>query len=188
MIIVGITGASGVIYAVKLLEVLNKVGKETGLIVSEIGEKILKYELGLSVNDLKEKSDYYFEYKDLTAPINSGSFLFESMVIIPCTMKTLSAIAHGYTDNALTRAADVALKEKRKLILVPRETPLRLVHLENMLKICKEGGIILPAAPAFYHNPKTIDELINFIVGKILDILEIKHDLFKRWEGVMLDK
>ncbi len=183
MIIVAITGASGVAYGLKVLESLKKCGKETGLVVTEPAKLILDYELGIQLEDLKNIATYYYDSKDLTASINSGSCLFESMVIVPCTMKTLSAIANGYADNAVTRAADVSLKERRKLILVPRETPLRSVHLENMLKISKEGGVILPAMPGFYHKPKNLDDITNFIAGKVLDVLEIDHELFNRWSG-----
>ncbi|MGF7118407.1 UbiX family flavin prenyltransferase [Methanobacterium oryzae] len=183
MIVIAITGASGVIYGVRLLEVLKKLGEYTALVVTDPAKIILEYELGLKEEELKELADVYYDPKDLTASINSGSCRFNSMVIVPCTMKTLSAIATGYASNAITRGADVSLKERRKLVLVPRETPLRSVHLENMLKISNEGGIILPAMPAFYHNPKNIDELTNFVVGKILDALEIDNNLFKRWHG-----
>lgn len=183
MIIVAITGASGVAYGLKVLEALKKSGKETGLVVTEPAKLILDYELGVQLEDLKSLATYYYESNDLTASINSGSCLFESMVIVPCTMKTLSAIAHGYANNAVTRAADVSLKEKRKLVLVPRETPLRSVHLENMLKISKEGGVILPAMPGFYHKPKNLDDITNFIAGKVLDVLGVNHDLFNRWSG-----
>ncbi len=183
MIIVAITGASGVAYGLKVLESLKKCGKETGLVVTEPAKLILDYELGIKLEDLKNLATYYYESNDLTASINSGSCLFESMVIVPCTMKTLSAIAQGYANNAVNRAADVSLKERRKLVLVPRETPLRSVHLENMLKISKEGGVILPAMPGFYHKPKNLDDITNFIAGKVLDVLEIDHDLFNRWQG-----
>lgn len=183
MIVVAITGASGVIYGVRLLEVLKKLGEYTALVVTDPAKIILEYELGLKEEDLKELAKVYYDPKDLTASINSGSCRFNSMVIVPCTMKTLSAIATGYASNAITRGADVSLKERRKLVLVPRETPLRSIHLENMLKISNEGGIILPAMPAFYHNPKNIDDLTNFVVGKILDVLEIDNNLFKRWHG-----
>lgn len=183
MIIVAVTGASGVIYSLKLLESLAESGKETGLVITDPAKLILEYELGMTEDDYKKLATNYFEASDLTASINSGSCLFEGMVIVPCTMKTLSAIAHGYANNAVTRAADVVLKERRKLVIVPRETPLRSVHLENMLKISKEGGIILPAMPGFYHQPQNIDDVANFIAGKILDVMEIKHNLFKRWHG-----
>ncbi|MDP1551615.1 MAG: UbiX family flavin prenyltransferase [Methanobacteriaceae archaeon] len=183
MIIVAITGASGVAYGLKVLESLKKSGKETGLVVTDPAKLILDYELGISIEDLKKMSTYYYESDDLTASINSGSCLFESMVIVPCTMKTISAIAQGYANNAVTRAADVSLKEKRKLVIVPRETPLRSVHLENMLKISREGGIVLPAMPGFYHKPQNLEDITNFIAGKILDVLDIPHNLFSRWSG-----
>ena len=153
MIVVAITGASGVIYGVRLLEVLKKLNKDTALVITDPARIILKHELNMEEKELKELTGTIYDPKDLTASINSGSFRFHSMVIVPCTMKTISAIANGYANNAITRSADVVLKERRKLVVVPRETPLRSVHLENMLKISREGGIILPAMPAFYHNP-----------------------------------
>jgi len=182
MIIVAITGASGVIYSLKLLEALKKLKIETGLVVSKPAEIIFNYELGMNLEKIKNLADYYYEANDLTSSINSGSFKFESLVIVPCSMKTLSAIANGYGNNAITRVADVALKEKRKTIIVPRETPLRQIHLENMLEISREGGVILPAMPAFYHKPENIDEVVNFVVGKILDSLNIENNLFNRWK------
>ena len=183
MIVVAITGASGVIYGVRLLEVLKKMEKDTALVVTEPARIILEYEMGINENHLKQLCNHFYQPNDLTSAINSGSCRFESMIIIPCTMKTVSAISTGFADNAVTRAADVALKERRKLILIPRETPLRTVHLENMLKISKEGGIIIPAMPAFYHQPQNIDELVDFLVGKILDVLHIDHHLYQRWQG-----
>lgn len=182
MIIIAITGASGVIYSLKLLEALKELKIETGVVVSKPAEIILDYELGIDLDNIKNLADSYYEPNDLTSSINSGSFKFDSLVIVPCSMKTLSAIANGYGNNAITRVADVALKEKRKTILVPRETPLRSIHLENMLEISKEGGVILPAMPAFYHDPQNIDDMVNFVVGKILDSLNIENNLFKRWE------
>lgn len=182
MIIVAITGASGTIYGVKILEALSE-KTETTLLVTRTASKILEYETSLKVDDIKGLADHYFNFQDLEAPISSGSFNFDGMVIAPCSMKTLAAIAQGYADNAITRAADVSLKEKRKLVLVPRETPLRSAHLENMLKVSREGGIILPAMPGFYHKPETIDDMINFIAGKVLDILGIRNSLFRRWTG-----
>ena len=183
MIVVAITGASGVIYGVRLLEVLKQMSKDTALVVTEPARIILKYEMGIDENRLKQLCNHFYEPDDLTSAINSGSCRFESMIIIPCTMKTISAISTGFADNAVTRAADVALKERRELLLVPRETPLRTVHLKNMLKISEEGGIILPAMPAFYHQPKNMDELVDFLVGKILDVLHIDHNLYQRWKG-----
>lgn len=183
MIIVAITGASGIQYAIKLLNVLKYMEKEICLLISDSAKLVLKSESNVELDTLKDKATVYYEFNDITAKINSGSCLFEGMIIVPCSMKTLSAIANGYSDNVITRAADVCLKEHRKLIIVPRETPLRSTHLENMLSISREGGIILPAMPAFYHNPERIDDMINFVVGKILDVLEIPHDLFDRWKG-----
>lgn len=180
--IIAITGASGVIYSLKLLEALKELKIETGVVVSKPAEIILDYELGIELDHIKNLADYYYDPDDLTSSINSGSFKFNSLVIVPCSMKTLSAIANGYGNNAITRVADVALKEKRKIIIVPRETPLRSIHLENMLEISKEGGIILPAMPAFYHKPENINDMVNFVVGKILDSLDIDNNLFNRWE------
>lgn len=186
MIVVAITGASGVIYGVKLLEFLKETGKETALIITPPAEIILKHELKIQKEYLKGLVNRYYEPDDLTTSINSGSSRFESMVIVPCTMKTISAIATGYASNAVTRTADVALKEKRDLVIVPRETPLRPVHLENMLKISQEGGIILPAMPGFYHQPEDIKDMVDFVVGKILDVLKIDNQLFQRWQGEVL--
>ncbi|MFZ0441282.1 MAG: UbiX family flavin prenyltransferase [Methanobacterium sp.] len=185
MIVIAITGASGVVYGKRLLEVLNDLGEETALVVTDPAKIILDYELGIKDEDLKKLASEYYLPKDLTTSINSGSFKFEAMAIVPCTMKTLSAIANGYANNAVTRAADVTLKERRKLVIVPRETPLRSVHLENMLKVSNEGGIILPAMPGFYHRPKNNNELVDFIVGKILDVLGIDNNMFERWTGEM---
>jgi 4-hydroxy-3-polyprenylbenzoate decarboxylase len=182
MIIIAITGASGVIYSLKLLEALKKLDIETGVVVSKPAEIIFDYELAMKLDEIKDLANHYYEPNDLTSSINSGSFKFDSLVIVPCSMKTLSAIANGYGNNAITRVADVALKERRKTVIVPRETPLRSIHLENMLEISKEGGIILPAMPAFYHNPQTVEDMVDFLVGKILDSLDIENDLFKRWE------
>ncbi|MGZ7136467.1 MAG: UbiX family flavin prenyltransferase, partial [Methanobacterium sp.] len=183
MIVVAITGASGVIYGLRLLEELKKLGVDTALLITDPAKILLKYELNIDEKELENLADVNYDPEDLTASINSGSFKFDSMAIGPCTMKTISAIATGYASNAITRAADVTLKERRKLVLVPRETPLRSVQLENMLKISNEGGIILPAMPGFYHNPESIEDLCNFVVGKILDVLEIDNNLFKRWHN-----
>ena len=180
-LIVGISGASGVIYGVRFLEALNRKNIETHLVLTPIAEKVLEQETDFKKQKLIELATYHYKINDLAAPISSGSFLTQGMIIIPCSMKTLAGIACGYSDNLLLRAADVTLKEKRTLIIVPRETPLRKVHLENMLRLANEGATILPAMPGFYHNPKTLDDVINHIVGKVLDILRIDHNLYQRW-------
>ena len=185
MILIAITGASGVIYGVELLKALKELNIETGLLISDPAKIVMKYELKDYSDDLEEiksLADHYFEANEIDSSVNSGSFKFDSLVIIPCSMKTVSAIANGYASNSISRVADVALKERRNLVLVPRETPLRDVHLENMLKISKEGGIILPAMPAFYHNPESVSDMTDFIGGKVLDVLRIDNEMFKRWE------
>lgn len=182
MIVIAITGASGVIFGYRLLEVLNTMNIETGLLISDAAKTIIDYELNTNIEDIIELADNYYETNDLTASVNSGSFKFDSLVIIPCSMKTLSSIANGYADNSITRVADVALKERRKTVIVPRETPLRTVHLENMLKISKEGGIILPPVPGFYSEPESVNDIVDFIVGKVLDSLRIENKLYKKWE------
>ena len=183
MIVIAITGASGVVYGVELVKALKELNIETGLMISDSAKIVMKYELNdCNLEEIELLADHYFEANEIDSSINSGSFKFDSMVIIPCSMKTVSAIANGYASNSISRVADVALKERRNLVLVPRETPLRDVHLENMLRISKEGGIILPAMPAFYHEPKDIKDMTDFIVGKVLDVLRIDNEMFKRWE------
>ncbi|MEN2975238.1 MAG: UbiX family flavin prenyltransferase [Candidatus Caldarchaeales archaeon] len=182
-IAIGVTGASGVIYAKRLLEVLNTKDVEVHLVISKTAEKIIEYELNVGRDYLEKLARYSYSEDDIDAPLASGSFKMDGMVIVPCSVKTVAGIVSGYTDNLILRAADVALKEKRKLILVPRETPLNVIHLRNMLELAKLGVIILPAMPAFYHKPEKIEELVDFIVGKILDILGIEHELFRRWGG-----
>lgn len=180
-LIVGMSGASGVIYGVRFLEALNRKNIETHLVFTPLVEKILEQETDFKKQRLIELATFHYKIDDLAASISSGSFLTQGMVIIPCSMKTLAGIACGYSDNLLLRAADVTLKEKRTLIVVPRETPLRKVHLENMLRLANEGATILPAMPGFYYKPKTLDDVINHIVGKVLDILKIDHNLYQRW-------
>jgi len=182
-LIVAITGASGVIYGKRLLEVLQKKKIETHLIISKAAEKIIEHELEATKKDIEKLASQVYSVDDLTAPIASGSFKTDAMIIIPCSMKTLAGIAHGYAENLILRAADVMLKEKRKLILVPRETPLSIIHLRNMLELAKQGVIIVPAMPAYYHKPKKISDIVDYVVGKVLDCLEIDHELFKRWQG-----
>lgn len=182
MIVVGITGASGVIYGIKLLEALKELKIESALVISDLAKVVIESETDYTFEEIIKLSNTYYDFHDLTASINSGSFKTDGLVIVPCTMKTLSSIANGYGANTITRVADVSLKEKRPTIIVPRETPLRSIHLQNMLTLSQEGATILPAMPGFYSNPKTIDDQINFVVGKILDSLKIENNLFKRWE------
>lgn len=172
------------IYGIKLLEFLQKQDIEIHLIVSPAANITIKAETDYSPKQVEKLATKSYRFGDIAASISSGSFKFDSMVIIPCSMHTLGAIASGISDNLLVRAADVTLKESRKLILVPRETPLTLIHLENMLKVARAGAIVMPAMPAFYHGPKTIDDIVNHLVGKVLDMLQIENEIFKRWQGM----
>lgn len=180
-IIVGVSGGSCAIYGVALLQVLKQLKVETHLVVSTMGEHVVQHECGMSFAELKELASVTYDNKDLAASISSGSFKTDGMVIIPCSMRTLAAVANGLSDNLLTRAADVTIKEKRKLVMVPRETPLSVIHLENMLKLAKMGVTILPASPGFYHHPETMEDIVAIMVGRTLDQLEIDHQLFRRW-------
>ena len=180
-IVVGISGASGVTYGVRLLSVLKETDYETHLIISKTGELNIEIETDYDPNDVKAMADYVYEHKDVAASLASGSFLTDGMVVVPCTIKTLSGIANSYNENLLVRAADVTLKEKRKLVLVVRETPLHKGHLRLMTMAADMGAHILPPVPSFYHMPKTIDDIIDQTIGKIFDYLGIKHDLFQRW-------
>ena len=182
-LIVAMTGASGVIYGKRLLELLRKEKVETYLVISQAAERIIDHELNLDRKKLETLADYVYENDDWYSPIVSGSFNTDGMVVAPCSMKTLAGIAGGYSENVILRAADVTLKENRTLILLPRETPLTGIHLQNMLNLAKQGVLIVPPTPAFYHNPKTIDDLVNYIVGKVLDLLGINHTLYKRWQS-----
>lgn len=177
-IVVGITGASGIIYATRLLEVLKENKVTTYCIVSDVAKRIAEYEL--KPGGTARFSECYGE-KDVDAPFASGSFKIDAMVVVPCSMKTLSAIANGFSMNLIARAADVVLKEGRRLVLVPRETPLNSIHLRNMMKLSELGVTILPAMPGFYHKPKKIEDMVDFIVGKVLDSLGIENNLYKRW-------
>lgn len=185
LLIVGITGASGVIYGIRLLEVLSKIeGVETHLIVSEAGELNIEYETDWKAEDIKALANFCYDIYDLGAPISSGSFKTDGMIVAPCTVKTMSALANSYTANLLVRAGDVTLKERRKLVLLVRETPLHLGHIRSMEKLTEMGAIIMPPVPAFYHRPRTIPDIIDHTIGKILDIFGLKHDLFERWSGL----
>lgn len=182
-IVIGFSGASGIIYGIRLIEVLHSINIETYLIISEWAKKNIEIETDKTLEYVKSLSSVNYDNFRLDASVSSGSFLHDGMVIVPCSMKSLSSIANGYDDTLISRAASVTLKESRKLIIVPRETPLSRIHLENMIKLQQAGAIILPAMPGFYHHPSTIEEIVDHLVGKILDQLNIKHDLFKRWKG-----
>ena len=183
-IVIGFSGASGIIYGIRLLEILHSINIQTYLIISEWAKKNIEIETDKTLEYVKSLSSVNYDNFRLDASVSSGSFLHDGMVIVPCSMKSLSSIANGYDDTLISRAASVTLKESRKLIIVPRETPLSRIHLENMVKLQEAGAIILPAMPGFYHKPSTIEEIIDHLVGKILDQLNIKHDLFKRWKDI----
>jgi len=180
-IVIGLSGASGVIYGVKMLEYLREMDFETHLIISEAGKLNIRIETDYNPEDVSAMANFTYDHKDVAAAPASGSFLTEGMVVVPCTVKTLSGIANSYTENLLVRAADVSLKEKRKLVLVVRETPLHKGHLRLMSQAADMGAHILPPVPSFYHMPKTIDDIIDQTIGKVFDYMGIQHDLFKRW-------
>lgn len=173
-VVIAITGASGAVYGTRLIQVLKEQKIETQCIISKAAKLIIKHER-------EETPGECYEEGDIEAPLSSGSYRFDAMVIAPCSMKTLAAIANGYASNLITRCADVAIKEGRRLVIVPRETPLSSIHLENMLKLAKIGVVILPAMPAFYPKPKKIQDMVDFVVGKILDSLRINNTLYRRW-------
>lgn len=190
--VIGITGASGAIYAVRLIEFLLAKGIELHLIVTDAGWRVMHEELDWNISDrqaalarrLGDSSGRYklHSIRDIGAGPASGTFRTSGMVIVPCSMGTLSGIAHGSSDNLLLRTADVMMKESRKLIIVPRETPLHAIHLGNMLQLAQMGVRIMPAMPGFYNKPVSLEEIIDFVVGKILDAMEIDHELFARWK------
>lgn len=187
--VVGITGASGSIYGVRLIHELASKGHRVHVVVSSAGKMVMAEELGISglkeikrlLSPPKTVQIRIYENDDFTAPFMSGSNAFDAVIIIPCSVGKLAAISNGTSGNLLERAADVALKEKRQLLLVVRETPLSLIHLENMVKVARAGAQVVPAMPAFYHHPKTVDDMINFIVGKVLNLLKIEHNLLRGW-------
>lgn len=180
-IIIGISGASGVIYGIEILKELAKQDMETHLIISESGKKNISIETEYRVGDVESMADRVYDEKDFEAPPASGSFLTTGMIVAPCTIKTLSGIANSYSENLLIRAADVTLKEKRKLVLLVRETPLHKGHLKLMGMAADLGAHILPPVPSFYNHPKTIEDIIHQTIGKAFDYLGIEHHLFRRW-------
>lgn len=186
-LIVGMSGASGAIYGIRLLEVLKGVEDiETHLIISSTSGQTILQETAYNLKQVESLAEVTYRFRDIGAAISSGSFKTMGMVIIPCSMKTLSGVANSYSDNLLLRAADVVLKDRRRLVLVTRETPLHLGHLKLMIQVTEMGGIIMPPMPAFYHRPKTLDNIINQTVNRVLDMFEIDlgYDLFERWQGI----
>jgi 4-hydroxy-3-polyprenylbenzoate decarboxylase len=186
-IVVGVTGATGAVLAIRLLEILRSLDVETHLIFSKWALATMKYETDIPVEHIKKLATHTYALKDLTAPPSSGSFLHDGMIIVPCSMKSLAAVRSGYCDDLISRSADVCLKEGRKLVLVVRETPLSAVHLDNMTFVQRAGATIFPPVPAFYTRPKTIEDVIEQSVGRMLDSLGIHVDGFERWEGMRKD-
>lgn len=180
-LIIGISGSSGIIYGIRLLQILHNLPIETHLVVSKTSQLTRAYETDMSAAELKSLADVYHPCTDMAASIASGSFKTLGMIIAPCSMKSLSEIAHGTSSNLLTRAADVVLKERRRLVLMPRETPLHLGHLNNMVSVTQMGGIICPPVPAFYTKPQSIEDIIEDTVGRVLDLFDIECGLVKRW-------
>ncbi len=180
-IVVGITGASGSILGIRLLENLSDV--ETHLVMSENSATVLEYETGMSGKDVEKLATHSYHDGDLAARISSGSFLYDAMCIVPCSGSTLAKLAAGISDTLITRAASVAMKERRRLVVVPRETPLSTIYIENMLKLSRAGAIIVPAMPAYYTRPKNVEDMTDFVVGRILDLIGKENRLVKRWDG-----
>ena len=183
-VVVGITGATGAVYAVRLLERLRAAGREIHLVISPAGVLNAHHELGLNRSALEALADVAYAPGDVGAAIASGSFATDAMVIVPCSMKTLAAVALGLSDNLLARAADVTLKERRRLVLMVRETPFNLAHLRNMTAVTEMGGVIFPPLPAFYHRPQSIDELVNDTVERVLSMLGVSGAAPKSWQGL----
>lgn len=185
-LVVAITGASGAVYGVRILQVLSRLDDwESHLVFSSSGALTAAHELGMRRPDIEELADVVHNVRDIGASIASGSFQCDGMVIAPCSMRTLAAVAHGMADNLVTRAADVMLKERRRLVLMARETPFNLAHLRNMTAVTELGAIVLPPMPAFYNHPQTVDDIVNHTVGRALDLFNVEHaGLVKRWQGL----
>lgn len=187
-LIVGMTGATGSIYGLRILEALRAAGGwETHLIISEAGMLNVWQEYKMVRKDIQKLADVVHNVRDVGATIASGSFITEGMVIAPCSMKSLAAVAHAFADNLITRAADVVLKERRRLVLVTREAPLNLAHLRNMVAVTEMGGVIFPPVPAFYSGANTVDALVNHTVGRVLDLFGLEHETINRWKGIRSD-
>jgi flavin prenyltransferase len=182
-LIIGISGASGVIYGVRLLQLLRNAGVETHLVLSKTAEVTFAHETNLKIADVKALADVCHRVDDMAAPISSGSFKTAGMIVAPCSVRSMSEIASGVTSTLLTRSADVVLKERRKLVLMVRETPLHAGHLRSMMAATENGAIIMPPVPAFYHKPKTIDDIVNQTVGRALDLFDVDAGIVKRWRS-----
>lgn len=182
-LVVGITGATGVIYGIRLLEALRELEVETHLILSGWAARTIQIETDYTVEQVKQLATVSYALHDQAAAISSGSFNTMGMAIVPCTMKSLAAIAHGFSDNLIHRAADVVLKERRKLVLLPRESPLHEIHLQNMLTLTRMGAVMVPPMPAFYNRPESINDLVDHTLARVLDQFGIENDLTKRWGG-----
>ena len=183
-LVVGISGASGVIYGLRTLEILHSMEIETHVVLSQWGEKNIEIETDKTIEYVRSLATTLYRNDSLAAPISSGSFLHSGMIIVPCSMKTLASIANGYDETLISRAAGVTLKESRLLVVVPRETPLSRIHLQNMLKLAEAGAVILPAMPGFYHKPTSLQDMIDHLVGKIIDQFNIRNNLSRRWGSV----
>lgn len=181
-IVVGLAGSSGPIYGIRTLQALKEAGIETHLVVSDGAKRTVPLETSWTMDKIESLATVVYSNHELAASISSGSFPTDGMIVAPCSMKTLAGIAYSFSQDLLVRAADVTLKERRKLVLVPRETPVHLGHLRNMVRATEMGAVILPPVPAFYHQPKSVDDLIDQTVGKILDQFHIEHALFRRWQ------
>jgi 4-hydroxy-3-polyprenylbenzoate decarboxylase len=187
-IIVGMTGATGAILGIELLRVLRRMNVETHLVVSKWADMTIKYETDWDPMDVRALASHVYAIRDLAAPMASGSFHVDGMIIVPCSMKTLAATRMGYSEDLISRAADVTLKERRKLVLVTRETPLSDIHLENMLSLTRSGAVIFPPMPAFYTKPNSVDDIVQQSVGRMLDIFDIDTGNFERWSGMKKSK
>ena len=185
-LIIGITGATGTIFGVRLLQMLHGSGVETHMVMSKWGARTLIHETDYTLEQVQNLATHNYPLGDQGAAISSGSFITLGMVIVPCSMRSLAAIANGLADNLVHRAADVILKERRKLVLVARESPFNDIHLENMLKLSRMGVVILPPVPAFYNHPQTLDDMVNHVTMRILDQFDIHLDVMNRWDGTML--
>ncbi len=183
-IVIGLSGASGAIYGIRMIETLNKIGVESHVVISPSAIKTIYHETDYTLEQVEKICSHIYDPKDIGAAISSGSFLVDGMIIAPCSIKTLSSIANSFNDNLLTRAADVTLKERRKLVLLVRETPLHLGHLRLMQSVTEMGGVILPPVPSFYHGPKSLLDVVDQSVGKALDQFHIDAQLFNRWNGL----